>query len=141
MPAIDLGSLNYAAIAVAGFAAFFLGGIWYTALAGPWTRMNGFTPEKAEQMKKDRPPQLFFGGMIGSYLVLALIVAIVAQLAGVTTLGSGIMLGLLLWVGPAACIGLTNWIASDKPIGVFFIDAAYQFVYLLLMGAIVGAWR
>lgn len=141
MPTIDFGSINYAAIGVAAIATFLLGGVWYTALAGPWTRLQGFTPEKVEQMKKDRPPQVFFGGMIASYLVLALIVSVVFQAAGVTTLMGGLALGLLLWIGPAACIGLTSWIASDKPIGVFFIDTAYQFIYMIMMGAIIGGWR
>jgi hypothetical protein len=36
---------------------------------------------------------------------------------------------------------MTNWIASDKPIGAFLIDAGCALVYLVLMGSILGAWR
>jgi hypothetical protein len=29
---------------------------------------------------------------------------------------------------------------SDKPIATFLIDAGYQLVYLVVMGAILGRW-
>jgi hypothetical protein len=30
---------------------------------------------------------------------------------------------------------------SNKKMATFWIDLGYQFVYLLLMGAILGAWQ
>jgi len=139
---VDLSGLNWWAVLVAGFATFFLGAVWYMALFGKlWQRLHGYSEEKVRAMQKARPPAVFFGVMIASYLVLALIVAVIARAAGVSSAGAGATLGLLLWVGPALAIGATAWIASDKPVGAFAIDWAYQLVFLVMMGVIIGGWR
>lgn len=142
MPTIPWGQVNVWAVLVAGMATFFLGGAWYTALFGKaWVRLHGYTPEQVAAMQKARPPHVFFSVMVVSYLVLAYIIAVLAAWAGVGSVGGGVMLGLLLWIGPAMCIGATAFIASNKPLGAFAIDWAYQFVFLLMMGAIIGGWR
>ena len=139
---IELSGINWWAVLVAGVATFFLGGLWYTALFGKlWQRLHGYSDEKLKAMQKAHPPPVFFGVMIASYLVLAFVVALIARAAGVSSAGAGATLGLLLWVGPALAIGATAWIASDKPIAAFAIDWAYQFVFLVMMGAIIGGWR
>jgi hypothetical protein len=60
---------------------------------------------------------------------------------GVGSALGGAKLGLVLWVGFALTIGLTAWVYSDKPVTTYLIDAGYQLVYLLIMGAIIGGWR
>jgi hypothetical protein len=43
---IDLTAINYLAVLVAGFAAFFIGAMWYTALFGKLSvKVHGFTEE------------------------------------------------------------------------------------------------
>jgi hypothetical protein len=139
---LNLAGVNWAAAAVAGLAAFFLGGLWYSALFGKaWTRLHGFTPEKIAQMMARRPVAVFFAWMIACYLVLAAAVAVLVASFNVTGAGGGVLLGIILWIGPAASIGLTGQIASDRHFGIFFIDTGFQFVCLTAIGAIVGAWR
>jgi len=139
---LDLSNINWLAVLVAAVATFFLGGVWYTALFGKlWQRLNGYSDEKVKAMQKARPPQVFFGVMIASYLLLAAVIAVLFSSLGVSTAAAGATVGLLLWAGPAAAIGLTSWIASDKPIGVYAIDLAYQLIFLVMMGAILGGWR
>jgi hypothetical protein len=92
-------------------------------------------------MQAAKPPALFFGGMIVAYLLLAFVMAVLANACGATTLSGGATLGFLLWLGPAIAIGFTAWLASDRVIGVFVIDWAYQLVFLVMMGALIGAWR
>jgi Protein of unknown function (DUF1761) len=134
--------INFAAVFSAAFLAFMIGGVWYTALFGKqWRDLQGFSEEKLKEMKTRRPPPVFFGGMIVCYLVLALVLAILIGALADKTAASGAVLGFLVWLGPAAAVGMTNWIASDKPIGAFLIDAGCALVYLVLMGSILGAWR
>lgn len=134
-------AVNWLAVGVAALATFSLGGIWYTALAKPWQRLHGYTDEQVVEMKRLRPPPVFFGGMILSYVLLAAVIGVVFASVGVASLGDGVMLGFLLWLGVALPIGITAWIASNKPFGAFAIDFAYQLVFLLMVGAILGAWR
>lgn len=139
---IDLAGVNWIAVLVAAAATFVLGGLWYTALFGKlWQKLNGYSAEKVKAMQKARPPQVFFGVMIGSYLILAAVLGILFHSFGVASAGTGAAVGGLIWLGPAAAIGMTSWIASDKHIGVYAIDLLYQLVFLLMMGAILGGWR
>lgn len=138
---LNIESVNWLAVGVAAIATFFLGGIWYTALAKPWQRLHGYTDEQVVEMKKLRPPPVFFGGMIVSYLLLAAVLGVLFASVGIASLSAGATMGLLLWLGVALPIGITAWIASNKPFAAFAIDFAYQLVFLLLTGAILGAWR
>lgn len=138
---LTLESVNWLAVGAAAIATFFLGGIWYTALAKPWQRLHGYTDEQVVEMKKLRPPPVFFGGMIASYLLLATVLGVLFASVGIASLTAGLTMGLLLWLGVALPIGITAWIASNKPFAAFAIDFAYQLVFLLLTGAILGAWR
>lgn len=138
---LNFESVNWLAVAVAALATFFLGGIWYTVLAKPWQRLHGYTDEQLARMKTVRPPAVFFGGMVVSYAMLAAVLGVLFASVGINSLGAGVTMGLLLWLGVALPIGITAWIASEKPFGAYAIDLAYQLVFLLMVGAILGAWR
>ena len=138
---LNFESVNWLAVGVAAIATFFLGGFWYTALSKPWQRLHGYTDEQVAAMKKLRPPAVFFGGMIVSYVVLAAVLGVLFATFGISSLSAGLTVGLLLWLGIAAPIGITAWIASNKPFGAIGIDLAYQLTFLLMVGAILGAWR
>jgi Protein of unknown function (DUF1761) len=138
----SLEHVNWLAVTVAALATFFLGGLWYQVLFGKlWVRLHGYTPEKVKQMQAAKPPALFFGGMIVAYFLLTIVMSIVIGALGINTWCDGAALGFLIWLGPAIAIGFTAWLASDRVIGVFMIDWAYQLVFLVMMGAILGAWR
>lgn len=139
---IDLAGVNWLAVGAAAVATFFLGAIWYQALFGKlWTRLNGYTPEKIKEMQAKRPPAMFFGGMLVAYFVLALVVALLVGAMDTRGWQAGAVLGVLLWVGPALAVAFTAWLASEKHFGIFVIDAAYQLVFLVMMGAVVAQWR
>ena len=75
------------------------------------------------------------------YFVMAYVVALLASYTNSTTVVQGLWLGLLAWLGFAATIGLTGNMFSEKPIAAWVIDAGYQLAYLLIMGALLAAWR
>jgi hypothetical protein len=137
----DFSRVNPLAVVVAALAAFLVGGLWYTALFGKlWVKLHGYSEEKVKQMQANMSPPRFFGGMLLSYLVLAVALALLLTAVPEPTLGGGAAAGLLLWMATAA-IAMTGFIASDKVIGIYWIDVACQFVYLVLMGIILAVWR
>jgi Protein of unknown function (DUF1761) len=134
--------INWLAVVVAALVAFLVGGVWYQALFGKlWLKLHGYTAEQELAMKALRPPPLFFGGMIVSYLVLALVLALLISAMPEKTALGGAALGVLVWLGPAAAIGMTGWLASNKELGIYLIDIGCELVYLVLMGLILGGWR
>ncbi len=139
---LKFGDLNLLAVLVAALATFFLGALWYTALFGKlWISLHGYSEEKVKEMQAKLSPAVFFGGMIGSYLLAALVVALLVVGLNVAGAADGAVLGAALWLGLAAAIGFTAHLASDKPIGIFLIDAGFQFVFLVMMGVILALWR
>jgi hypothetical protein len=137
----DLAKINVWAVLVAALAAFFIGGAWYSVLFGKlWVRLHGYSPEKIKQMQAAMSPPLFFGGMLVSYLALAFALAIVVSALPETSAAGGIAIGAVFWLG-ASAIALTGQIASDRSFGIYLIDIGCNLVYLVLMGAILSAWR
>jgi hypothetical protein len=128
-------------LVVAVVATFALGALWYSPLVfgNMWVRAHGYSPERLERMKKGAPRA--YGVSFVAFLVLAHVLAYLALRVGVGSALGGAKLGFLVWVGFAATIGLTSWVYSDKPFRTYLIDAGYQLLYLLVMGAIIGAWR
>ena len=85
-------------------------------------------------------PAVFFGGMVVCYLLVAFVVAVLVTSLGLTTPVAGAALGVLLWLAVAA-VGMTAHLAGDKPIGMYLIDVSFQLIFLVLMGAVLAAWR
>ena len=139
---IHLDQINWWAVLVAAAATFFLGALWYSALFGKlWIRLQGYTEDQVKQMQANMNPAIFFGGMLVSYLLVALVIAILVTNFNLRSAVAGAMLGLLVWLGFAAAIHMTGHLASNKPIGAFLIDTAFQLIFLIGMGTLIAAWR
>ena len=138
---LQFSEINWLAVIVAAIATFLIGGVWYAALfAKLWQSLNGYTNEQLMAMKAKRPPPVFFGTMIVCYLVIALAMAVLVTSFNITGAASGALLGLIIWF-IVAPVGITAQVASDNPMAAFAIDASYQFVYLIMTGASLAAWR
>jgi hypothetical protein len=139
---VDLAEINYLAVLVAALVAFVLGGVWYGPLFGKtWVKANGWSEEQVAKIKAEMSPAKFFGGMIIAYLVLAFVIAVLQRGFNVSEVSTGIAMGVLLWLGPAAAIGLSDHLASNRRVGAYLIDTAYKLVYLVLMGGLLAWWR
>lgn len=135
-------TVNIAAILVAALLTFVLGAFWYSPIlfARQWMQAQGYTPEKIAEMKKRGVTRAYVVSAL-CYFVMAYVVALLASYTNSTTVVQGLWLGLLAWLGFAATIGLTGNMFSEKPIAAWVIDAGYQLAYLLIMGALLAAWR
>jgi hypothetical protein len=72
---------------------------------------------------------------------MALMFSLLIRYIGVTTVLGGMWLGFILWLGFAFTTGLTRSLFSERTVSSFLIDAGYQLVYLMIMGALLGGWR
>jgi len=136
----DGAKINWLAVLSAGLIAFLVGAVWYTVLFGKlWVKLHGFSEAKLKEMQANMSPPRFFGGMVLSYLVIALALAVLLTGFPESNVTIGIGVGLLTWLA-AAAIAMTGHIASDKVYGIYLIDVGCQLVYLVLMGAVLGAW-
>ncbi len=131
--------INYLAVGGAALATIFIGALWYSPLlfGDRWAKAHGYSEE---QLKKN-----FGRAFIVSlfcYVVMAFVLAVLVSYTGVSTVPQGAFLGLLVWVGFLATLGLTAQTHSQgKPLSIYLIDTGYQLVYAVVMGVILAAWR
>ncbi len=133
--------VNYLAVGAAALATAFIGALWYSPLLFHklWVKAHGYSEEKVEQMRKTAGRAFVMSFFC--YVVMAFVLAIFASYADVSTVPQGAFLGLLVWIGFLATLGLTAHMFSEKPLSTYLIDAAYQLVYAVVMGVILAAWR
>jgi hypothetical protein len=136
-----LPSIRILPVVVSAVVVFLIGALWYSPVlfAKAWMRAHGHTEEKLREMQT-RAGRAYAVSFV-CYLVMAAAMSILLQRVGVVSVLTGIKLGALLGLGFAAPIGLTGNVFSDKPLSAYLIDAGYQIVYLIVMGAILAAWR
>lgn len=126
---------------VAALAAFLLGALWYSPVlfARQWMAAHELSMEDVAAMQKKAPKA--YAVSFVCFLVMAHVMAWLIHLTGATGWMYGLHLGALCWFGFALTLGLVAHVYGNKKLGVFLIDGGYQLVYMLLMGAILGAWR
>ena len=129
--------LNLWVVLAAAVVKFLLGGLWYSALfQKAWMKEMGFKPK---DMKKG------MGGLaMAIEFVATLLMAWVLAHAIRYSAAQGIEMGLCVaffnWLGFVAAVQIHSVIFEMKSWKLFFINAGFQLVGLLLMGGILALW-
>lgn len=136
-----LHDINFLAVLVSAVVAFVLGAIWYSPLlfAKQWMQVNGYTPERLKAMQAQA--QRAYAVSFVSLLVMAAAMDMLVAITHMSAASAGVKLGALCWLGFVATVGLMANMYSDKPLKAFLLDAGYQLVYFVAMGAILAGWR
>jgi len=124
--------MNLLAVLVAGIAYFVLGIIWYSqAVFGKqWMKMTG-----VKEMKPT-PVNMVVGLVIS--IIPAYVLAGLVDFMAPVTLMSGLLAGLLAWIGFVATLSLAPVLWEKKPLNLYLLNNAYNLVSFLLMGAIIA---
>lgn len=129
---------NYPAVLVAAIAYWILGAVWYGVLFGKsWMVLEGMTEAQAKSMNPVLP-------YIVSFLLNILIAYSLAQICiwrNANTVGRGASVGVLLWIGFVGPITFTTYMYEMRPKELFAINQFYPLAGMVMMGAILGAWR
>lgn len=140
MWSVDWGATNWLAVVVAAVASFIIGGAWYGAIfARAWQRLHGFTDEQARALGAS--PARTFGILGACDAIAAVVMGVLVQKLEIASLIDGLGLGFWAWVLAMASVVVSTYVASGKKPGLILIDGGRLGVCLLVMGAILGAWR
>lgn len=136
-----MAGINYPAVLVAAILNMVLGALWYSpAVFGKaWMELVGFKPEDA-QKRMAGMQRAYILTFIGSF-VMAYALARVLWYAKVVSVGGGIMIGLLAWLGFVATTHGSNYLFEGKPFRLFTINMGYHLAALVIMGALLAVWR
>ncbi len=134
---MDMSTINWLAVLVAGISAFVIGGVWYSpALFGKaWMSENRLTTEDVQRGNKAK----IFGWTLVLSLIMAANLAMFLNTPDID-LSKGIFYGFLtgVWIFCGIAIVALFELKSARYI---FINGGYMLVALTLMGAILGAWK
>ena len=135
---MNLNELNWLAVLVSAASAFALGGLWYGPLFGKaWQALVGLSDEDIQQGN----PARIFGGSFVLNLVTAFGLGMMLQLHPAPSLVAGLSAGGLIGLALVATNFGINYLFAQRPLRLYFIDAGYIVLLLVVMGAILGAWR
>jgi hypothetical protein len=136
-----LGDVNWLAIIVAALIYFALGALWYSPvfLGKPWMRATGMETEETEG---GPGPAIYIAPFLG-YLISAIATGMLAVATGSTTVGDGVVLGLVVGLGYSAVLTGVTAVFSPKmpaPFTWFWITASYNLLGLVIAGILVAVW-
>ncbi len=131
-------AINYWALLVAALLRIVVGGLWYSpfAFAPAWRDLVGLD----EARMKAGLPKAIVIDVIGS-LVMAFVLVHAVVYAGAAGVGQGAAVVFFNWLGFIAVILLGVTIYEQRPLKLFFINAGFNLIALVLMGALLAVWR
>jgi uncharacterized protein DUF1761 len=121
-------------VLVSAVVAFVLSGVWYGVFGGRLAALH-------EAYREPRPRAATAAVELVRNLVLAVVTGVLADRVGVSGVGGGLLLGLLLWIGFPAVILAGSVFHERVPWQLAAIHAGDWLLKLLAVAAIVGAWR
>lgn len=130
---------NYLAIGAAAIACFLFEALWYTVFLNTWISGIGRTMQWLTSSGVN--PAIQYATAVIMAAVMATAISCVTQLTGKQTALRGIKVAALLWVGFELTTWSTEYIFEVRPISLFLVNAGYWLLGMMLMGAIVGAWK
>src|SRR5262245_45801267 len=138
---MNFAHVNLLSILVAAIAAWIFGGIYYTALSGPWMAAQGKTPEqcKAEQdaaLAKGTPFVVVF---ISEIIIGWALYGILLHM-NMFSVRAGIISAALCWFGFVLTTIATNNAFSNRRPMLTLIDSVGWLGAFLIIGAIVGGF-
>lgn len=130
--------INYLAVIVATVVAMVIGFAWYSPQVFG-KRWMGYLGTTQAQLGNPGPTGMAVG--VVSALLNAWVLAVLAMNLGGTTIGDGVKLGLLCWLGFMATITAAQISFEKKPWGLWAVNNGHNLIVQILMAAIVTAWR
>ena len=131
---MDFLAVNWLAIVLATVASMALGAAYYGVLSAQWLAASGRTKEDIDP--KDFMPYVW---SVIVQLVMAYFLAVLTPpLAGAMTIGHGLQIAFLMWLGFVATSMILNHRYQGKPWSLTVIDGGYVLAALLVQGLVLG---
>ena len=130
---------NYLAIVVAAIACFLFEAGWYSLFLQSW--LNGIGRTMQELSSTGVNPAFQYAVALLGGFVIALGISCLTQHTGEQTALRGIMVAAMLWFCFVLPVWCTEYVFEVRPWSLLGINAGFWLLGMMLMGAIVGAWK
>jgi hypothetical protein len=116
-----------------------LGGVWFTVLQKPWLAGIGRTVEQI--MAVAASPAITYGSAVLTTFVLAVFLSWLIQATGSQSAVGGLKVAAWTWLGAVFTTWSTEYAFEARSLKILAINTGYCLTGMLLMGAILGAWK
>jgi hypothetical protein len=139
-----MSTINWLAVLVAGISAFAIGGVWYSPglFGNVWMKDNHLSESEIKSSNKGK----IFGFTLIFSLLMAVNLAMFLQdpktpdCGPKVTITWGMTAGFLAGIWTFCAVAIHS-LFELKSWRLILINGGYTIVALVLMGAIIGAWR
>ena len=130
------------AVLVAAIASTAIGALWYSPLVfgKPWMKLMGITPEAVAATPRSSMVWSYVSGLISALVTSFILSKLISWVCNGST-SAALKLAGLVWLGFIAAIMVGSVIWEKKPWSLFFINAAYYLVSLIVMALIITGWN
>lgn len=127
-------------VLLAGFAAWILGFVYYSALSKPYKA--GLTPEQLEECKNRKMPFLPFVLCLLGAILMAYVLSVLLNYVGQEAISAkgGAVSAFFVWLGFTLPPTLINGVFAKRHPQILAIDSIYWLLALVLQGALLGAF-
>lgn len=129
--------VNFLAVTVATILAFVVGGLWYSPLLffKAWLSGAGLTEQDAQ---KGHPGKIYGGAFVLTFIAATLLAVAIGHRQ---SLAAGIHWGIIVGLGWVATSFGTNYLFERRSLRLWLVNAGYNVVTFVLMGAVIGFWK
>ena len=134
MNQFQFSDINYLAVLVAWIVHIVMGLIWFRPelFGNEWSKLTG---KELKPAKKWLIP-----GLIG-HLLMIFVLVILIKLTNSTTGFSGMLIGLLTWIGFVVPMESGELVWEKIPFRLFLLRTGNQLIGMAVSGFILGAWQ
>jgi hypothetical protein len=132
-------TINIWAVLVSGLASTAFGFLWFMVLfRDPFIKGSARTKEQLDAGPSGATASMM---QLAGSIVMIYVLAWLMEQTDHTSVGQGLKLAFLLWIGFVACVTGPNFAFQAYPFYFFLIITGYTLVCLLMSGVILGAWK
>jgi hypothetical protein len=134
--------INFFAVLVAALAGFGVGALWYSphGFGKRWTELTG-TGSGKEMFHGRFSPMQAMAIEFALSLIAAYVLAIFSDALSIRGPLMALRLAFWVWLGFVATTLFSGVLFENRPMKLFYINAGYRFLAILVMALIVGIWH
>jgi len=134
-------AINWLAVIVAAVASMVVGMIWYNpkVFGHTWMKLAGITHKQAKKQKEKGMGKSMILAFI-SEVVLAAVLSFFIKSLGAVTVGQGVTIGIVAWLGFVATFSLGTVLWEGKSMNLYFLTNAHNVVTIIVMSIILTVW-
>jgi len=131
--------LNWVAILVAAIVSFLFEALWFSVFMNQWLAGIGRTEEWLKSTGLN--PAIQYATAILCSIIAAAVLSVCIQASGEQTARRGILCAAVIWFGFIATGWAKAYVFEVRTFQIYAINTGYALIDLMLIGAIVGAWK